>query len=146
MDIQAFDHLNITVRDFRESVDWYGRVFGFSLVEEDVKNGVRWGIVRSRGGEGEQMLCLYEYPDSRFLDRLELKAQGIHGMNHFAFRIDDEARWEETIRREGFDVSPWEWPHSKAWYVTDPTGYEIEVVFWKEGRARFEPLKTGIEL
>ena len=129
MDIKGFDHVNLSVRDFDASVDWYGRVFHFSLVEEGVSDGVRWGILRA----GDSMLCIYEYPEREFVDRHELKARGIHGINHLGFRIEDEQEWLKTMKRENVHASFWDWPHSRAWYVCDPTGYEIEVAYWKNG-------------
>lgn len=142
MDILGFDHVNLTVRNFDESVDWYGRLFHFRVVEEGVSDGVRWGILRSRRGTGDQMLCLYEYPDRTFLDRHELRARGIHGVSHFGIRIDDESEWVRTLERERIEAVPWAWPHSRAWYVNDPTGYEIEVVSWKENTVRFGDAKA----
>ena len=73
MNIKGFDHMNLTVKDFDETVDWYRRVFNFELVERDVTEGVLWGILRSDGGEGDAMLCIYQYPDRKFFDRHELK-------------------------------------------------------------------------
>ena len=32
------------------------------------------------------------------------------------------------------------WPHSRAWYIQDPTGYEIEVACWNDDTIRFDPL------
>ena len=61
-------------------------------------------------------------------------------MNHFALRITDEAGWRETLARERLPLN-WggetRWPHSTAWYVTDPTGYEIEVALWDDDTVRF---------
>ena len=58
MNVRHLDHINMTVRDFDQTVDWYGRVFDFELVEEDLTEGVRWGVIRS----GDAMLCIYEHP------------------------------------------------------------------------------------
>lgn len=41
MKVRHLDHINMTVDDFVETVDWYGRVFGFELVEEAVTEGIR---------------------------------------------------------------------------------------------------------
>ena len=35
MQLKNIDHINLTVADFETTVAWYGRVFGFELVEED---------------------------------------------------------------------------------------------------------------
>ena len=65
MDVAGFDHLNLTVRDLDESVAWYRRIFRFALVEQGVREGVRWGILRSEDGRGSAMLCIYERPEYR---------------------------------------------------------------------------------
>lgn len=133
------DHLNLSVRDFEETVAWYGRVFRFALVEEGTGDGVRWGILRSGEGRGEALLCVYHHPDFAFLDPEDLGGRRLHGMRHVGFRIDDEADWRKTVEREGLDVEEISYPHSHSWYVNDPTGYEIEVVLWAGDRVLFEP-------
>ena len=30
-----------------------------------------------------------------------------------------------------------DWPHSTSWYIRDPTGYQIEVVYWHHDEIRF---------
>jgi catechol 2,3-dioxygenase-like lactoylglutathione lyase family enzyme len=136
VNLQNIDHLNLTVADFEATVDWYGRVFGFELVEEDVQEGIRWGVIR----QGDVMLCIYQYPGCRFEDRFAMRRLGLHGINHFGLRITDRGEWEETMDREGVEVlygGPVRWPHSTSWYVTDPTGWEIEVALWDDDTIRF---------
>ena len=137
MKVKHLDHLNLSVQSFSETADWYGRVFGFEVVEDKVDQGMRWGVIRS----GEAMLCIYEHPELEFADSDEVRAKGLHGINHFGLRITDRETWEETVRREGIEVNyggPVRWPHSTAWYVTDPTGYEIEVALWDDDETRFD--------
>ena len=135
MQIRNLDHLNLTVRNFDEAAAWYERVFGFTVVERDtMDDGLPWGVLRA----GDSMLCIYERPDHVFLDRFELRERKLHGMAHFALRIDDEPAWLETVEREGIEVlydGAVKWPHSTSWYIKDPTGYEIEVVRWHDAPA-----------
>lgn len=134
--VKHLDHLNLTVRDLDSTEAWYRRLFGFRRVEEGVRpDGTPWRILRA----GEAMLCIYEKPDRGRLDR-ELRAEhGHHGVSHFGLRITDRAAWEATIEREGVTLSlgPYRWEHSVAWYVTDPTGYEVEVAWWKDDTVAF---------
>ncbi len=128
------DHLNLTVRNFAESADWYRRVFGFEVVEHGIMDGLPWGVLKS----GDAHLCIYEEPDRKFVDRFALGEKGIHAFNHFALRITDRDAWRETVKREGVVVDhEWQYPHSYSWYLNDPTGYEIEVVSWNDDRPRF---------
>ncbi len=136
MDVRI-DHLNLSVRDFAESVAWYGRVFDFALVEEGTYEGAPFGVLRSNRGAGDALLCTYHRPDYAFVDNEDQKRRGHHGIRHSGFRIRDEARWRETIARERLQVEERAYPHSHSWYVVDPTGYEIEVVHWNEDRIAF---------
>ena len=132
-EIKFFDHLNMTVRNMDESLDWYARVFGFELVEDGERKGVRWAIVRS----GEAMLCLYEHPNRIFDGGYDGPR---HGIRHFAIRITDKQEWESVIEREQIQVQfddAVDYPHSTSWYILDPTGYQIEVVHWNADQIRF---------
>lgn len=117
-----FDHINLTVRNYREAVEWYGKVFGFIPVEEGLNGGEPWGTLRS----GDSMLCIYQSPE--------------HRVYHFGIRLTDEKKWAETVRNEKLETfygSPIRYPHSKSWYVKDPTGQMIEVSFWDGDTVRF---------
>ncbi len=135
MTIKHIDHINMTVNNIQDTLDWYGRVFGFSLVEEGWRDGRRWAVIRG----GDAMLCIYEEPDFRNEDPYNRK---VHGVAHFGLRISDRAAWEQTLEREKIKFTyPWQrYPHSKSWYVEDPTGYEIEVALWDNDEISFDPL------
>jgi catechol 2,3-dioxygenase-like lactoylglutathione lyase family enzyme len=137
MQTLRFDHLNLSVKDFDETVAWYGRVFDFALVEEGTDEGAPFGVLRSEKGAGDAMLCIYHRPEYAFVDNEGRKGRGLHGIRHPGFRITDEARWRETIAREGLEVEERAYPHSQSCYVYDPTGYEIEVVLWNNDRVDF---------
>ncbi len=133
MAVKQLDHLNLSVHDLVESSSWYGRVFGFEMVERGPEDEPPWAILRS----GEALLCLYQHAERGPPDPEE---HGHHGLAHFGLRIDDRAEWEAKVAREGVAVNyggPVRWPHSTAWYVTDPTGYEIEVALWDGDRVTF---------
>lgn len=130
----TLDHLNLSVRNFAESADWYHRVFGFEVVEKGRRGQAPWGILRS----GESLLCLYEEPDRERPDAVG----NVHRLYHFALRVRDRRHWEMTLDREKlrtyFD-SPVRYPHSTSWYVKDPTGYTIEVALWDGDQVSFGP-------
>jgi catechol-2,3-dioxygenase len=133
MAVKHLDHLNMSVAALGASIDWYGRVFGFRKVEEGVDGGRPWAILRS----GEALLCLYEHDERGTPDPEE---HGHHGLAHFGLRITDRKAWEATVAQEKLRVAhggAYRWPHSTAWYVTDPTGYEIEVALWDDDAVRF---------
>ena len=126
----ALDHINLTVRNLQESINWYSRVFGFEVVEEALYKGRKMAVIRSQNN----MLCMYEYPD---LKAPEDDNQN-HRHNHFALRITDVKQWEEIIEKEKVAIDhTWQYPHSYSWYLYDPTGYEIEVVHWHDQKVSF---------
>ena len=137
MSVKHLDHLNLSVRNLAETCAWYARVFGFSVVEEDLQDGVRSAILKS----GEAMLCVYEHPDRTILDRFARDRAQLHGVNHFALRVTDRQEWEKVVAREALPIQyggAYPWPHSTSWYVEDPTGYQIEVVCWDRDQVAFE--------
>lgn len=136
--LRHLDHMNMSVRDLAETIDWYGRVFGFELVEEAVcDDGTPMAILRA----GDAMLCCYEHPDWEFVSNVERRRRRLHGVSHFALRITDRAAWEATVAREQVELqwggAPIRYPHSTSWYVEDPTGHGIEVALWDDDRVRF---------
>jgi catechol 2,3-dioxygenase-like lactoylglutathione lyase family enzyme len=133
MRVKHLDHLNLTVRDLAETVDFYGRLFGFEVVESGVYEGAPWAILRS----GDAMLCCYEHAE---FEVVRPRIASIHGMNHLALRIVDREAWEAVVAVEKPELlygGVTRWPHSTAWYVADPSGYEIEVALWNDDTVRF---------
>lgn len=92
--------------------------------------GARWGILRS----GDAMLCIYEHRELA-----TDTSDTAHRINHFGLRITDRTVWEQTLEKEGGLVLYGfvRWPHSTAWYVHNPTGYEIEVALWDNDSIAF---------
>ncbi len=134
MQVKQLDHLNMSVINFDETVDWYARVFGFELVEKSTLNGRTWGVIKS----GDALLCIYEWPD-REMASVSTMGPGKHyGIAHYGLRITDAEAWEATMEREGVAVDDVvDWDYSKSWYLKDPTGYQIEVAFWNDDRIAF---------
>jgi lactoylglutathione lyase len=136
MKIKHIDHINMNVRDLDESVSWYNTMFGFEVVETGTYDGRPWAIILS----GESQLCMYQRsnPDAAFKPNADI--------NHFSFAIENRSEWERILERTKTQVhfgGEVKYPHSSSWYVDDPTGYEIEVVHWKGGRAQFPNIKTS---
>ncbi|MBL4846953.1 MAG: VOC family protein [Planctomycetes bacterium] len=136
--LRHLDHMNLSVSNLAETIDWYARVFGFEVVERAIcDDGTPMAILRS----GEAMLCCYEHSDWKFVSNVERRERGIHGINHFALRITDRAAFLATVEREQVALT-WggaaiEYPNSTSWYVVDPTGYGIEIALWNDDRVAF---------
>ncbi len=139
--VTGMDHVNITVADFDATVDWYRRVFGFELVEDEVTDGVHWGVLKGGGCQ----ICFSERTGREFADRFALGDRNLHGMGHFALRIEDAESWQRTLQAHEIPVmydGVVRWPHSDSWYIQDPTGYEIEVVHWHSGKPGYQAGET----
>ena len=137
MQVKHLDHINLTVANFKETADWYRRVFEFEVVERGIDSEKKpWGVLRS----GDALLCIYERPDFRFEGYSAQVGKRVHAMAHFGLRITDRAKWLETIGREKIKCtySDFRYPHSNSWYVIDPTGWEIEVALWDGDTVAFK--------
>jgi catechol 2,3-dioxygenase-like lactoylglutathione lyase family enzyme len=119
-----------------ESLDFYSELFGFSTVEEgSSKDPYPWAIVRS----GSAMLCLYQHPKLEISPRFP-EPPSNQEVRHFAFRIQDGARFERLCEQQGVPLlfgGPVRWPHSTSYYIQDPSGHQIEVVHWDNDEIAF---------
>lgn len=128
------DHLNMTVKSVKESESFYLKVFGLEKVEEGVTpNDRKWAILSN----GELSLCIYE--EDREDPELN---ERFHNMYHFAIRLPEKSqekfiKIKNELNLKHSSPSPVSYPHSDSWYVYDPSGYHIEVVFWKGDKLKF---------
>ena len=54
---QNLVHIAIVVRDYDEAIDYYTRVLGFELIEDEPRGpGKRWVLVRPRGDRSASLL------------------------------------------------------------------------------------------
>ena len=137
MSIKQLDHLNLTVADLEETISWYGKVFGFTVVERGQREVGPWAIIRS----GEATLCIYE-------DRGRVKPLRFgngetdrHVIYHLGLRITDREAWLKQVATFNLELEhggECRYPHSYSWYVSDPTGYSIEVVAWDNDEITFD--------
>ncbi len=129
------DHINLTVANLKESIEWYGKVFGFELVESGTTAyGHKWGIV----GSNDSMICMYEVAGRLRADQKE--DHSIHQIDHFGIRVSDRDQWRKTIQEHSLKIhygGEVEYPFSRSWYVHDPSGHEIEVSYSTLERLQF---------
>lgn len=129
------DHINLTVQNIPESIDWYSKVFGFKQVEKGISTkGQPWTIIASN----DSMIVMSEYKDKAKPNYEQESA--VHKIYHFGIRVSDLNEWENTVSK--FDLKLYyggviEYPSSKSWYIRDPSGHEIEVSYSTESELRF---------
>ncbi len=140
--VRHWDHLNMTVRNLSQSVEFYRALLGFEVVERGAPDeDIPWLILRS----GEAMLCLYEHGSVPTGPKYPERPV-VQDVRHFALRIEDGAAFERLAAQLGVDFlygGPVTWPHSTSYYLTDPTGHQIEVVNWHDDTVRFDPLEPA---
>jgi catechol 2,3-dioxygenase-like lactoylglutathione lyase family enzyme len=119
------DHINITVHNLEESIQWYRKLFGFEKVEGGLNQfGKPWAIVAFQ----DSMIAMNEYTERKPADTN--KDSTTHRMYHFGLRVDDAEAWRAKVQEHrlklyyGGEVA---YPYSKSWYIHDPSGHEIEV-------------------
>lgn len=129
------DHINITVNELAASVDWYGKVFGFKLVESGkTAVGGNWGIVAIN----DTMVCMTEFSGHSTADKATDKSA--HKINHFGIRISNLEQWQKTVEDNQLKLyygGVIEYPNSKSWYVHDPSGHEIEISYTVKEHLQF---------
>ena len=130
------DHINMSVMNLDESIQWYKNIFGFEKVEGGVSPyGRKFAIIALN----DNMLALYE--DGRKEKADPLISEPKHQIFHFGLRIDNLEEWLGKIEEFKIQLSYGDviqYPHSRSWYVSDPSGHEIEVSW-----ANNQPLKFG---
>ena len=118
------DHVNITVKNLEESMEWYGQLFGFKKVEDGVNQlGRKWAIIAYE----DSMIGMSEHADREGGDKIDKKH---HAIYHFGLRVPNAQEWRKKIKDKNlklYDGDEIEYEYSRSWYVHDPSGHEIEV-------------------
>jgi catechol 2,3-dioxygenase-like lactoylglutathione lyase family enzyme len=132
------DHLNLTVRNFKETAAWYGEIFGFEIVEEGFTEDSRpWGILRN----SDSMLCVYENSALSDVSENGALSEEFYRIFHFGLKITDRGNWERLVTSKKLRIDyggAVNYPHSTSWYIKDPSGHTIEVVLWNENIVKFD--------
>jgi len=104
----SINHVSVLVSDLPRSIDFYGRVFGLSLVNEDKANRI------ARLGAGARTL-------------VSLRLEPPPGkVDHFAIGVENFNRDAVTRDLQGFGLTPRE-TLEFGFHVTDPDGAVVQV-------------------
>jgi catechol 2,3-dioxygenase-like lactoylglutathione lyase family enzyme len=127
---EKFDHINLTVKNLTESIDWYAKIFGFEKMESGTAMGSPYAIV----GFNDFMLCMYEEQDRQSAQKMG--DAPFHQIYHFGIRVKDEDAWRAAIAKHQLKIQyggEIAYPRSISWYILDPSGHEIEVSYTQKG-------------
>lgn len=116
----SMDHVNMTVKNLKESVKFYKDLFGFEVKKEQPEDKSK--II----GNDSIKLCLYEEPD--------MKPEG--GIAHFGFHIQNFDDIIQKCKELGVTIyydGPVQFEKSRSIYISDPSGYDIELSEVKGG-------------
>ena len=117
----GFDHININIKNFEETVHFYKTHLGFEVVEEGKSGtGNDYKII---GVPGALYLAIYESKDT--------EATSNKGyVNHIGIHIKDFDKALDYIKENNIPFEYGghvEYEASKSIYIIDPNGYEIEL-------------------
>lgn len=132
-----FDHINMSVLNLAESIDWYQRVFGMEVLKRGSKPTHDWAII----GRDDTMVAMNEFPNGGRVDGLFSGT----ALEHIGIRVDDEAAWRKIVEDNNLELfygGVNEYAHSRSWYVRDPSGHTIEVSYSDTPTLTFPPLQA----
>jgi catechol 2,3-dioxygenase-like lactoylglutathione lyase family enzyme len=99
--LSGIHHVKIPVTDLNRSIDWYGRVFGFTVIMEFPEaDGVVHGVAGTVPGLGDTQLTLRVNPEA---------AHGCAGFDPVSFAVDGHAdieAWAAHLDGLGIGHSP----------------------------------------
>ena len=104
----SINHVSVLVTDMARSIDFYGRVFGLTLVNEDKANKIA-----RLGAGGKILVSLRVEPPPGVID-------------HFAVGVDGFNREAVTADLKGFGLTPAE-NIQFGFHVKDPDGAVVQI-------------------
>jgi catechol 2,3-dioxygenase-like lactoylglutathione lyase family enzyme len=125
VELQAFDHVALSVSDLERSTTWYQDVLGLRRAYQDA--WPNYPVVLEAGGGGVAL-----FP-ARTPGEAADPGTNVVSMRHLAFRTTREhfesAKGE--LRQRGIAFS--EGDHGISWsvYVRDPDGFEVEITTYE---------------
>lgn len=123
----AIDHVGISVANLEESVDWYVEKLGFELMRPiNANSGSAQNIARIR--KGNFTIELFEIegaaplPEYRRDPSADLR---VHGLAHFAFRVEDAAAAKAALEAKGVQIVL---DRGNFFFVADNSGNTFEFI------------------
>ena len=118
MNLNAMDHVAVSVKSLEVSFKWYSQVLGFQLFHKFTRT---WMIERNGFKIG-----LMHRPDATTIDDLDSKI----AIQHFAFSVapDDFQKSLDTLAALGIEVDgPEDTSIAFSFFLADPDGHTVEI-------------------
>lgn len=121
-----FLHTRIRVSDLDKSIDWYSRSCGFRVHKRSDKSPAGNQIVHLELPDNAHMLELTYSPD--------YKVEFPEDLMHTCIGVDDIVEYCDGLEKDGFEIWPGNWREQfssggrKMAFLTDPDGYEVEIL------------------
>ena len=121
--VKGIDHLNMNVKSFKESKEFYSKYFGMEVLESDISKMTNnpYLII---GIPGVISLCLYERGN------FDKENDSNQRVSHFGINIENFDEVQSALEADGIPLlygGVTKWDHSKSIYIADPSGHEIEL-------------------
>ena len=118
--IAQVDHVNMSVHNFEESINFYKNVFGMEIKQDgtSLMSGERFVII---GLKNKIYLCLYEGLSK------DLESERI---GHLGFYIQDFEQAHKDLKKNNIEIlygGLVDYPNGRSIYIQDPNGFEWEL-------------------
>jgi catechol 2,3-dioxygenase-like lactoylglutathione lyase family enzyme len=127
MNLEAIDHVALSVRDVERSAQWYVDVLGFERQHDDVWNGYPVFV-----GKNDAAIALFPI---RKKEKTASSGSSPVRVLHFAFRTTgkDFLAAQDELRQRGIDFEFQDHEISHSIYFADPDGHELEITTYELG-------------
>ncbi len=140
--INGINHFAISVADLEETIEWYSRVFGFTVIDRSEIPGAQIKVSHMQGKgfileifEAKEAASL---PEDRKVPNKDLMTQG---NKHASFGVPDGKKAKEQLEQMGVEIAMVaEVDGTYGVFIRDNTGNLIEI-FEEKGDSPFNQHK-----
>ncbi len=143
VEINGVNHFAISVADMEETINWYNRIFGFTVIDRSVVPGPEIKVAHMQGTGF--ILEIFEAPGAASLPeerRIPNQDLMTHGNKHISFGVPDGHKAKEELESMGVEVAMVaEVDGTYGVFIRDNTGNLIEI-FEEVGDSPFNQHKN----